>query len=1513
MAFNFSMLGGESDEPHGRKPSSGGGFNFDGLSRNGAADDRPLEDVMREHGSLSEPEDKRSGFARVVDALFSAPEFVTRETWRMEQDMLKLAAEGHPLAKPAAQIAGFVKGTVDTFATPGDALLTATGLRAVRDASRPISLTARALEGAGLGGLTARGVERVVDSDSGGETAAGALQALLGVAGLSGLRQPRTPAQQPIRGRLQLTGQVQPDFVSAPGGVVGRPGDIPLSQAPDGSFVRAEPAEYARREIRALLDDPRGFVTDADGNIVPRTQAERLAATVSDVDPNLGAAERAHIEVTRGEWPQKEVRGLLPAGPRFVADEAGNIAPLDDVNKLAPQQRIAREPQARGPRAEDASVDVVPARVVDREFDGARVTRKIFGSDPSLKADAPKVQMTPQETLAMRRVLAELENTEFTKHSFIDPGVGRGGAPEIVPGGGGAPIFQDITSGANVTRAQVEDSIRNMLEGKHSAWGQRALDFVRAEARGDRRGQHILPPDAGIKEPSFVPGRMGDEDFSEFSRYVDEQATLGPDTLPGERDPGQEGFINAQLAQHLGGAVMGGTAGAATGDDTESRVKGALIGAFLGGGAPSLIGRQPARQQGLATLAEQLKAKGITPDSLDPRLSGAMPTQRPSGPEFTDPIQASYERVLKQGGRMLDRVKRDQQMRGILVNQAGAANPALLAHVGGGVVGGTIGAATGDDLESRVRNGLIGVGLGVAGPSLVMRGRLRALGGPAGTASNAGAAGTVTGRLRMTSDIPTTGRPAGRPKHGMADPLRGVDVFVEKFPDEMRGGIADVIHRNGGFEAQRRGSMPQEDIARLADGVIVDLSRRVKPGTALNAEAVSAHVNALAGVQSKVQDLTARIARGQNTDADVLALEAARAELSTLAASVMGARSEAGRSLAQWRMLARVLDTGNPQLMAEAAAGLRGDAAQFAADFAKQPNDSLQRFRWLQSQNQPGRMERLRQYYLTNILSGVKTHERNAIGNLANAVSHLAVHPVAAGVDALRSAVTGQQRTVFLSEMPSQTVGALYGLQEGMREALFSARYGVNRSALTQSLSAAEAGKLDVPRIEFKGGGANPFNYPGRALDAADQFFRAIARNMERGGLAHAQAKRERLTGEAFNQRMAELLAGAGDEGQRILESADTFARRSVFQEKAGPLVGHMQALAQKYPALSFVMPFIRTPANILRQGAEFSPAGFAMKAARQGGRAGAQAQARATIGTVAAGGLAYLAATGQLSGSGPSDPIERAQLMESGWRPNSVRIGDKWVQIALFQPVSVPAMAIANAFESWRDSGMKEAGAATKAFEAARGFGRSVLDLSFLSGVADLFAAMSNSGPMSAKGAEYAGRLASGFVPFSGAQRTLTHAIDPVVRKPDGFTEQVMTGIPGLSDNVPARINRFGQDVTRQGGPLKRAADPFDVSTVSNDPVLAELGRLNVRMGMPAGKMGGVELDRAQQLQLQKLKGSAAHELLSKVVSSPKYARLSDERKAELLEAAIDRARGAVQKGARKQLRGRLIQQRGR
>lgn len=1220
---------------------------------------------------------------------------------------------------------------------------------------------------------------------------------------------------------------------------------------------------------------PGASVPPAARNVTPSAPAGRSARPAA-VMGRSASGDRVYSSDPNAQPVALEPAALLPERAatldEFVPTPGGtSIArkrDLIDADSVARQLDVSGIADAAPPQAQKAGKapkapkesSAVPAPVMDFHADG----RKVFSSDAAA-ASVRNAPLDNDELGEVRRMYAEMDAMPFTRHTFDHSPSGQGGTPDIIGGAGGAKVYEDIVElygGTGPGREAIADAMDKLLKGERSVYGPAIRETARLRLKGQLRGQ--LPPDAGDLAQS---GSMTDDDYAEFARMVDrEAADVAGDA---SRLTGEDGRINPALLQHLSGAAVGAAAGGATGDDMESRIKNAAVGGVMGAMVPSVVGGRPARFR----LAPPVS--GVT---LDPRVSGLAPEPRP--------VQRP---ALDASGRFLA--------------ESGSAHSGLLTNMGGAAGGAALGASAGSTPEEKIKGALFGGAIGLAGanslPGGVLRGRIRVPEKPA----------PMVGRLTTRANLQTTGRPAPRPETARQDPMAGTEAFLGKFAPEIKSGITEVLERNGGFDAQRRGVMNQAQVERLAQGIAVDVQRTLKPGTALNAEAIRSHVDALATAQSKVNDLAAKVARGANSDADVLALQAAKAEVDTIGASVMGARSEAGRALAQWRMLARVLDTGNPDLMADAARLLRGEAAEFAGAFSKLPDDPLQRFRWLQQHGKPSRMEQVRQYYLSNILSGLKTHERNAIGNAANSLTNLVVHPAAVGVDAVRSAVTGAPRTAFLSELPSQMAGGLLGFERGISEALFSLKNGVNRSALTQSLSAAEAGKLDVPRVEFGGGGANPLNWPGRALDASDQFFRAIARNTEAHGLAHAQAKREGLSGDRLTERMGELLAGAGKDGERIAEQADAFARRTVFQEKAGPLVGNIQAIAQRYPAVSFVLPFVRTPSNILRQGFEFSPAGFGMKAARAGGREGAQAQARAALGSVGVAGLAWLASTGRLSGNGPTDQIERAQLMESGWRPNSVRVGDRWVGISLFQPISVPAMAIANSFESWQSRGMREADAPTKALEAMRGFGQSVLDLSFMSGVADLFAALSREGSAGSRGAEYAGRVASGFVPLAGAQRTAAHAMDTTVRDADGFSEQIMTGIPGLSNNVPARMDRFGRDVKRQGGAFN-VVDPFNVSTISDDPVLAEVGR--VRMGRASGKVSGAELSRDEEREIQKLKGTATYEVLARAVASDGYQALDDMDKAAVLERLIDQTRAQVQKGLRGRFRLREPLQQG-
>lgn len=1368
-------------------------------------------------------------------------------------------------------------------------------LRSQADISRRLVQWVRGVEVASGGTVAAHGAERLMDAKTLPEAGAGLAELGFGALGMrTAARVPELAAREglhvgelpPARGY-----SVTPEGAAVP---AGQP--VPDTVVPDASFVRAVPAELARRETRGYL--PAGARPVTEGGVVlpPGT----------DVMP-AGQPDPSFVRGVPAEYARREPAGLLPeqsaAANEFVMLPDGSIIRRADLAAIESRGTLPpNTPQSAGAGATEAAgkgkgkrsrVQEAASRlaaIMDRHASG----EPIYSSDPNAQS-IRGVPLDDTEQHQIRVMLAEMENMPFTRHTFNEIPVGHGGSLEIVPGAAGAPVYQDVLDihGGNASRATIEDAMRKVLAGEKTAYGPAIREIARQRMSGRRRA--MLPPDAGDLPQS---GNMTDEDFAEFSRFVDRVS--GESTYDAGRLTGEEGRITPEVAAHVGGAVAGGLTGAASGEDTESRIKRGLIGATVGAMVPSMVGRPGGRIPAeLAGLGERTAAAGITPDTVDARISQLEP-QTANRPVYTDPVEATYQRVLRQGGRKL-------------ATETGMIDPAVASHVGGALAGGLTGAASGEDTEDRIKRGLIGAAIGGVAPSLMRGGNgrlVRAAGTPAEVRAASGAAPVVSAE---GAALPTSARPAPTPRQPLRDPMAGVDTFIEHFPEELRGGIRDIIESNHGFQAQRRGAISEEMTAGLAERVKVDLSRRLKPGTAVNAESVRAFTDQLATSQQKIQTLTERVNSGRATDAEVVALEQARAEASTLAASIMGARSEAGRALAQFKVLARVLDTGNSRLIQQTANGLRGEAAEFAAKFAELPNDPMARYRWLQAQERPSLMDRARSYYYANILSGVKTHERNILGNVSNAIANVAAAPVAAGVDAIRSRVTGQPRTVLFSELPHQAAGALAGIERGVTEAMFSLRNGVSRAQLSGAMTAAEAGRLDVPRVEFKGGGSNPFNWPGRALDGADQFFRAVAFDSELSGLAFSQAKREGLNGKALTDRMAALKTGVDETAQRVQQQAQDFARKAVFQEPGGNFVKGLQLLSQKVPGVSFVIPFIKTPAAIFRQGVAFSPAGFALKGARAGGREGAQNIAKATMGSVAAGYLAYLAATGRLSGSGPTNPAERAQLMESGWRPDSVKIGDKWVSYSLFQPVSVQASAIANAFDAWQAAGAN-ASAADKVYASVMRSIRSGLNQSFLSGLSDLVQAVEDSDTALGAAQKYAGRTAGGFVPFAGAARTVQQAKDAKVRQPTTTAEAVKAGIPGLSESVPARLDRFGREVTREGGPLRRAADPFNTSSKVDDPVLQLIDRLGITVGRSSdqftvpGAAKGTKLPDDQARALEMARGQARYAALARLLQQPAFETRSlevQQRYADkVLRTATERVTNAAKGLARRRQR---------
>jgi hypothetical protein len=243
------------------------------------------------------------------------------------------------------------------------------------------------------------------------------------------------------------TGLLSPGarFRAAPGGVVAEAGaEIPMARQPDGSFVRGVPAEYARREPRALL----------------------------------------------------------PAGPTFVAGEGGAVAPVADPDALAQlAARFGGQRVTPPPSASASMGRLVPAAVVARDIDVTQptklaVTVKQYSGDPTA-TNAPL--LSEADTSMLRRMRADLE--EFTPQRgrlVRDPQDDT--AAVYAPGVRGSFVGEDVRviSGQRVGNDEIVQAIDDLLAGKtptnrlHLA----ALDAAKGylEKRPGYRGP-MLPAD----------------------------------------------------------------------------------------------------------------------------------------------------------------------------------------------------------------------------------------------------------------------------------------------------------------------------------------------------------------------------------------------------------------------------------------------------------------------------------------------------------------------------------------------------------------------------------------------------------------------------------------------------------------------------------------------------------------------------------------------------------------------------------------------------------------------------------------------------------------------------------------------------------------------------------------------------------------------------------------------------------------------------------------------------------
>lgn len=425
---------------------------------------------------------------------------------------------------------------------------------------------------------------------------------------------------------------------------------------------------------------------------------------------------------------------------------------------------------------------------------------------------------------------------------------------------------------------------------------------------------------------------------------------------------------------------------------------------------------------------------------------------------------------------------------------------------------------------------------------------------------------------------------------------------------------------------------------------------------------------------------------------------------------------------------------------------------------------------------------------------------------------------------------------------------------------------------------------------------------PTRSLGFVDELSRQVSYRGMIMAEASIEADRKGLTGRAYKDFIKNALeqsfdgAGAATNARAVQEAKTINFQQDLLKRGWGglPTGGHMlQEAVGSNPLLRQIVPFVRTPVNVLREGVKLTPGLNLLQKEYLdaiSGRMGQDAQAQA-IGQMSMGALfltsaAALVDAGLFTGSGPRDPKTRQELTAAGWKPNSLVIQDDdgrthYIQIGRLDPMGLVFGTVADIMDIAQHPEKRDTAdnLAMGLFVALLG---QLRERTYVQGIIQFLDALSDPNTMATR---WAGRHVSNLVPFSSAFRNYGTGSLEYLHEARTFTDHAMATTPGLSSSVPLKYDAWGDPIRVRRGPW---------STAENDVVDREIIRMGIVSGFAVGPANsslsaGVDLrditledgrnayEVYQQLAGHLPKGSALKDVMAKVIKSKAYQESPD------------------------------------
>jgi hypothetical protein len=399
-----------------------------------------------------------------------------------------------------------------------------------------------------------------------------------------------------------------------------------------------------------------------------------------------------------------------------------------------------------------------------------------------------------------------------------------------------------------------------------------------------------------------------------------------------------------------------------------------------------------------------------------------------------------------------------------------------------------------------------------------------------------------------------------------------------------------------------------------------------------------------------------------------------------------------------------------------------------------------------------------------------------------------------------------------------------------------------------------------------------------RALGAEDEFFKQLNYRSYVFAKAKLDGQGMGLKGDELSEYVAKEIddsfdvngAAAAVDGKFKYSNALDHARRVTFTQelrKGSRMRGFHEAVT-RWPLAQMVLPFIRTPTNLLLTAVQRTPVlNYASKDFREMLQSSdpvirSKARGKFSTGVMLYGGILSLIAQGRITGNGPQDKQQNMLWRQAGNQPYSMKVGDQWVSYLRLDPNFVPFAVVANAYDAfqyhpkfenfsdvWEDVSAMDEGSLETGSElvvaAFLALTKSIEDKAYFQGAAQLVSSLTSDNPAQESQLQ---RMLSGyatsFVPsapeqVASALREMMKDQPNEVREAIGLFDKIKRKT-ALHKELPVKYNWLsGQPMINHG-----YFTGIPVVEDQSNAVFDELVRLEVGIAPPSRKFGDLGID---------------------------------------------------------------------